>query len=290
MFKKMLVATDLSEASESFLCTLDGLKSLGTREAVLLHCLNIRDVGGLSHTLMEIVKPSIERQKNMLEDLGFAATAEIAAGIPHIEIHRQAGKHDCSLVVVGSKGGSMASEILMGGVAGTVIHNATRPTLVLHPQLKEESGEVTCEPAACEPLEHVLFPTDFSDNAEHAFGYVRGIARAGAKRITLFHVQDKGRIDRHLKHKLEEFNKIDTGRLNRLKDELGKDGAGDVRIEIPYGVPKKEILEFAAQEQASFIVIGSQGRGFLEEVFLGSVSHAVAWKADMPVLLVPAKQ
>ncbi len=45
MFGKMLVATDLSEASERVVCTLGSLKRLGTREALLLHCFNIRDVG-----------------------------------------------------------------------------------------------------------------------------------------------------------------------------------------------------------------------------------------------------
>jgi len=34
-------------------------------------------------------------------------------------------------------------------------------------------------------------------------------------------------------------------------------------------------------------VMGSQGRGFIGEVFLGSVSHQVVRRAPVPVLLVP---
>lgn len=36
MFSKMLVATDLSEASDRAICALGNLKNLGTREAVLV--------------------------------------------------------------------------------------------------------------------------------------------------------------------------------------------------------------------------------------------------------------
>ncbi len=290
MFRKMLVATDLSEASERVVCTLGGLKALGTREALLIHCFNIRDVGALAPRLMELAKPSFDRQAKLLRDQGFEVTAKMVLGLPHISIAREADEHDCSLVVVGSHGQTMAGEIMLGGVASAIIHNATRPTLILRLRLKDESGRTVCADAACNPLEHVLFPTDFSDNAEHAFKYVREIAAHGAKRITLLHVQDKGRIDPHLKDRLEEFNRIDAERLKRLKAELVKAGAKAVDVEIPYGSPKQEIIARTREGGASLVVMGSQGRGFLGEVFLGSVSHAVARRSEAPVLLVPAIQ
>jgi nucleotide-binding universal stress UspA family protein len=34
--------------------------------------------------------------------------------------------------------------------------------------------------------------------------------------------------------------------------------------------------------------MGSQGHGFLREVFLGSTSHSIARLAPAPVLLIPA--
>ncbi len=288
MFTKMLVATDLSEASERVICALGTLKALGMRQAVLIHCFNIRDVGSLADRMMEIARPSFERQKKILEDQGFDVTAKMVLGLPKIEINRQADKHDCSLVVVGSTGDTMAGEILLGGVASAVIHSATRPVLILRLNLAGEEGRKECEEWACDSLRHVLFPTDFSDNSEHAFSYVKKIAECGAKRITLLHVQDKARIDKHLKERLAEFNETDTARLNRLKDDLEQSGTKDVRIKIPYGSPKKEILERIREDNVSLVVMGSQGRGFIGEVFLGSVSHAVTRQAAAPVLLIPA--
>jgi nucleotide-binding universal stress UspA family protein len=288
MFSKILIATDLSDASNKVICTLGGLKSLGTKEALLVHCFNIRDIGTLADQLMELSKPSFEKQKKMLEEQGFKTTGKMVLGLPHIEINRIADDSDCSIIVVGSHGHTMAGEIALGGVASSIIHSATKPVLLLRLRLKDEKGAKICESPVCDPLNHILFPTDFSDNAEHAFSYVQKIADCGAKKVTLLHVQDQSKIDRHLKERLEEFNQIDTERLGRLRTDLEKRGVKDIRIEIPYGLPKKEIFALANEDDVSLVVMGSQGRGYISEMFLGSVSHAVARHSEVPVLLIPA--
>jgi hypothetical protein len=47
MFSKMLVATDLSEMSDRIIPALLGLKFAGTQEILLLHGMNIRDLGAV---------------------------------------------------------------------------------------------------------------------------------------------------------------------------------------------------------------------------------------------------
>jgi nucleotide-binding universal stress UspA family protein len=237
---------------------------------------------------MAAAKPSFEKQKNLMEDQGFKVTGKMVLGLPHIEISRQAAEHDCSLIVVGSHGQTLAAEILLGGVASAVIHSATKPVLIFRLRLKNEGGRTICEETTCSLLEHVLFTTDFSDNAEHAFSYVEKIAECGAKHITLLHVQDQAKIDHHLKDRLEEFNRIDTERLERLKAELAKRGAEKVLIDLPYGSPKKEIIDRTKSRDVSLVVMGSQGRGYLADLFLGSASHAVARHSEAHVLLIPA--
>lgn len=265
-----------------------GLKVLGTREIVLIHVFNIRDVGTLVHTLMELARPVFEKQKKALEDAGFRVEADMVLGLPHIEITRLAEERDCSLIVVGCRNPALADELVLGSVACAVVHRSTCPVLLPCPGTMPEKGGAVPGEGAWDPLRHVLYPTDFSDNAERAFAYVRETAECGAKRITLLHVQDKGRIDPHLKERLEEFNRIDTERLQRLKAELEKHGAPEVRIELPYGSPKKEIIDRTRRGEVSLVVLGRHGRGHLAELFLGSVSHAVIRHSGAPVLLVPA--
>lgn len=44
----------------------------------------------------------------------------------------------------------------------------------------------------------------------------------------------------------------------------------------------------AALQRGEFVIdLGTQGRGFLSELFLGSVAHNVAQHAPLPVLFVP---
>jgi len=89
MFSRILVATDLSRASDEVICTLASLKALGTREALLLECLNVRDVGGLAGSLAEQMKPKLEQQRERVARQGLHAEAKVVAGLPHIEINRQ---------------------------------------------------------------------------------------------------------------------------------------------------------------------------------------------------------
>ncbi len=289
MFSRILVATDLSKASDQLVGCIRELKALGTWQAVLTFCLNLQEVGNLADNIRELVQPSLEKQRKTLGDQGFEVAVEIALGSPKVEINRLAVKKDCSMIVVGSFGhDTMAGEVMFGGVASAVIHGATRPVLVVRLTPESKTTQPICHTWPCAPLDTIVFPTDFSDNAEHAFVHVEKLVESGAKRIILLHVQDKTRIGKYLEDRLEEFNAVDRVRLERLKEALLKRGADDVRIELPYGNPVSEILKASRQSGISLMVMGSQGRGFVRELFLGSVSHNIARHAPVPVLLIPA--
>jgi nucleotide-binding universal stress UspA family protein len=288
MFGRILAATDLSEASREVFGHMGALKALGSREVVLVHCLNIHDATAIGEALMNLCQPALDEQRRLLEAQGFKAQAELTIGLPHKEIERIAARKDCSLIVVGSIGQTQSQEVLLGGVASAIIHNARRPVLIIRVEVVTEEGRRRCKVACDQMPSHVLHPTDFSDNAEHAFGYVKRLVGCGVKKVTLMHVQDKVRIGKHLRSRLAEFNEIDRGRLERMKLELMRKGATDVSIAIPYGAPVKEILKRARDENTPLIVMGSQGRGFIRDIFLGSVSHNVARHAQTCVLLIPA--
>ncbi len=288
MFTKIVVATDLSTASDRVIACLRGLKPLGARQAVLVHALGLRHLDIMKYELARWAEPRLAQQKTLLESLGYETSVEIPPGIPEVEVNRIATEQGASLIVVGSHGVTLAPEVLIGGVALAILHRATRPVLVMRVQMTEQNQAPECEAVCADFTKHILYPTDFSYNAEHAFRYLEAIVKAGAKRVTLLHVQDRAKIDPHLKHKLEDFNRIDTERLQRHRDALLKLGATEVNIELPYGSPMQEILRLARERGVSEIVMGSQGRGFIAEVFLGSVSHQIARHASVPVLFVPA--
>ncbi|MEW9668562.1 universal stress protein [Ammoniphilus sp. 3BR4] len=58
------------------------------------------------------------------------------------------------------------------------------------------------------------------------------------------------------------------------------------RTFIMEGSPAQAILEFAKENEASLIVMGSRGLSGVKELFLGSVSHYVVQQATCPVFIV----
>jgi nucleotide-binding universal stress UspA family protein len=289
MFSKILVATDLSKASDQLVGCIHELKSLGARHVVLAFCLYLQDVRNLADNIRELFHPALEKQQKILHNQGFKTTIEIALGSPKVEINRLAVKNKCSLIVVGSSGhDTITGEMIFGGIACEIMHGAAKPVLIVRLNSKKQTKVPICRTWPCKPLHTVLFPTDFSDNAEHAFTILENLVESGMKRIILLHVQDKTKIGKYLEDRLEQFNAIDRERLERLKGILLKKGVSEVRIEIPYGHPVSEILKRTRKTEVSLVVMGSQGRGFIKEIFLGSVSHNITRQAPVPVLLIPA--
>ncbi|MFN3595008.1 MAG: universal stress protein [Thiobacillaceae bacterium] len=281
MFERFIVATDLSPASDAMVGCLAGLKALGARHALLLQCLDMREAASvaLSYTTA-VLDDYLARQKAVLEKQGFEVETRIVPGFAKREINRIAREEDYGLVVVGSHGHSMLSEALLGGVASEVLHGATRPVLVIRLERDPDSGEVCVLPTGCDLARHILYATDFSANADRAFTVVEALAPV-ARHITLLHVLDA-------RGEPAELAAIDRDRLQALKARLAGLGRGDVTVEVRSGKPYQAIVAAAKERGAHLIVLGSQGRGFVPELFLGSVSHQVARHAPAPVLLVPA--
>jgi nucleotide-binding universal stress UspA family protein len=73
--------------------------------------------------------------------------------------------------------------------------------------------------------------------------------------------------------------------LRRLADD---EGLGDhVQMRTETGSAADRIVVACEETGASFVVLGSRGRGNVASAVLGSVSHAVASRAPCPVVIVP---
>jgi len=116
------------------------------------------------------------------------------------------------------------------------------------------------------------------------------MAPGNAKKVTLLHVQDAAKISPHLDDKVEEFNRLDKARLEGMKKLLQDRGDIEVDVIVKYGSPAVEIIKTIEEGSIPLVVMGSQGRGYVKEFFLGSVSANVARKAHSSVLLIPTKR
>lgn len=64
-----------------------------------------------------------------------------------------------------------------------------------------------------------------------------------------------------------------------------KGAPNQIGVHIVEGKPSDKILEFAEEEDADLIVLGSVGKSGARQ-YLGSVSHAIIHKSPIPVLVV----
>lgn len=174
----------------------------------------------------------------------------------------------------------------LGSVAFKLLQVTQRPVLLGRVDLLGE-GEA-CQISVCQRLfDHVLFLADFSESSAHAFDRLEKIIAVHQTPVTLLHVIDSEHSAIHLSGQaLEELRETCRGQLEVLKERLEKAG-GQVTVVLVEGNPKKEVLERSSQGGYSLIAMGTQGKGFFREAFLGSLANEVARRAELPVLFFP---
>ncbi|PNX53752.1 MAG: hypothetical protein BV458_02730 [Thermoplasmata archaeon M9B2D] len=71
----------------------------------------------------------LDEIKKMGSEIGVIVKTKLAMGFPDQEIIKEAGKND--LIVMGCKGKSALSRILMGSVCQKVLHHSSSPVMVI---------------------------------------------------------------------------------------------------------------------------------------------------------------
>jgi nucleotide-binding universal stress UspA family protein len=140
-------------------------------------------------------------------------------------------------------------------------------------------------------LEKLLFPTDFSDSNDDAFGYAQSLAAESGALLYIAHIDEVGGLN-------PEAAQADL----LYSSPLGGDDRREVRNRLRSirptldgviykhryfrGSPVEEILRFVQREDIDLIVMSSHGRTGISRLLMGSVAEAVMRKAPCPVLVV----
>ncbi len=144
MFAKILYPTDFSDVSNKALEYIKKLKEAGTREVIVLHVIDEREIGHMSHIpgihldadeLEKLRRDGAKKAMGAIEtelwESGFQVKARIEEGIPLREILRVEKEEDISVIVIGSHGKSSVQEMLLGSVSEKVIRKSSKPVLVI---------------------------------------------------------------------------------------------------------------------------------------------------------------
>jgi nucleotide-binding universal stress UspA family protein len=290
MFGKIVLATDLSPAWDELVDCAAEFHLLGCTQIILTHVITATFFTGLAESLRVAAQPRLEEQKQRLLAQGFEVSIEIPLGLPAYSLNDVACRHGAALIVVGSHGKSLWREGVLGSFTSAVVHHAIYPVLVLKTTVDETKEQGTCRLQSTEMLRHILFPTDFSATAARALEYVVALAKKGLGQVTLINVLEVPGEDAFPPGYQEFTMAAARDLLGQWQQRLLNAGIPIVKERLDSGHPIPAILEILKTQDISLIVMGTQGKGFIKEIFLGSVAHNVARLAPVPVLLIPASR
>lgn len=287
MFKTIVLASDLSPAWDEIVACAGEFKALGCSRVILAHVISVKFMMGMEGKLRAEARPVLEVQKAILEAQGLEVTIETPTGLPAYSLNEVARCGGADLIVVGSHGRSLWREEVLGCVTCAVLHHGEYPVLLLNVKVKEGMAQGTCRIQATELLRHVLFPTDFSEIAARARTYVKHLALKGASRVTMLNALDVPGHEAYPPGYQEWAEAAARQLLEEWRHRLQQAGVQEVQASFDPGHPIPAILDVLRSQDISLIVMGTQGKGFIKEIFLGSVAHNISRLAPCPVLLIP---
>ncbi len=152
-------------------------------------------------------------------------------------------------------------------------------------------------------IKKILYASDLSKNSAYAFYYAIDLAQRRGAKITILHVVEALRpMIRFHSTKREELEYYEAEKsadlelikkrlediCKRVDEQIGTSAVQLVsHILVRVGHPVEEILKAGDEEQCDLFILGTHGKGFLKQTFLGSVSRMVLDRSRKPVLIIP---
>jgi nucleotide-binding universal stress UspA family protein len=164
-------------------------------------------------------------------------------------------------------------------------------------------------------IRKILYATDLSEHAYHAFGYAVSLARRYDAELSMIHViEDIPDLDSKVvgyisqqhwddikKGQEDDARSSLTGKLiqsrgpiKALLGQLGRDARDEASgrafktgdIIVKRGNPVEQILEQINSQAYDLIVMGTHGHGVFADAMMGSTSRRVLRRCLKPVLVV----
>lgn len=290
--RSILVATDLTEASDDVLRSAAGLASLLDAKLHVIHSFDLqsRPYSGDHHSptfagRIEQARRTLEDQLRRTTRPGFQiASGEIVIFAAHRAILDRAEAVEADLIVLGPHRRRGAVEEFLGTTTDGVIRGARCPCLIIR-------GPINL------PLRRVVVAVDLSAPSLRALE--TGLAWAdslrpqpgteGARpRVEILHVlpPDLGLLGVPL-----DEDTIVSGLKREVYAMLGKAASTelDVRIDLVRSDDVPGEILARSDRDADLLVLSTHGHGSVARALVGSVASTVARRARCPILVVPPR-
>jgi nucleotide-binding universal stress UspA family protein/GNAT superfamily N-acetyltransferase len=289
MFRRVLVATDFSQHADR---TLECIGEIpGMEEILLVHVLSKSPVPespslfSRSHDgPEELAGQALAEKGRYLEQMTRVPVktllAEaIGADIPGTII-KTANNENISLIVMGARGKSLFSGLLLGSVSEGVITRTGINVLVMQFRGIEGNDDTRLEKFCTNVFSHVLCPVDFSKPAEKTLEFLKSLGFI--RKVTVLHVtqvQQQGRDESQPARDPEQ-------QLRIITEDLVQHGIRATAM-TRSGNPVDEICHVADELDVSLIMMARYGKSdYAKNIPLGHVVAGLAKKAGRPLFIV----
>ena len=162
-------------------------------------------------------------------------------------------------------------------------------------------------------IKKILYATDLSESAVHAFSYAVSLANMYGAGITILHVLAEFPGEEFIVNMIDTdtWEEIKNRHYSEARDQLIGKKRGHVAIKevleafseeakadakdqsfvtdetlIKTGAPAEIIVQTAKEQNCDLIVMGTHGHGTFADVFVGSTAKWVIRQSPIPVLVI----
>ena len=285
---RILLALDQSKDSKVTIHLLQKLKWPAGSTLFMLHVTTIDDEGTAtsvsslqkeksddSSNLLRPVYSELHRLEKQFASETLQVQSIIVNGVPGQEILRVIKEKKIDMAVLGSRGLSRISGLLLGSVSEWVLSDASCSVLI---------GRPTARKAKSSSNLNLILATDGSPDAWKAVDALKLLEFPAGSTVMLLHVLKKqiyetGQVVGSAGRSRTEFARLakdlwgDRGfaGLRLLKDTREALSSTTLKIQerMALGHEAKEILKAARQQKADLVLVGSKGVDWTETVFHG---------------------
>ncbi|MDE2126606.1 MAG: universal stress protein [Armatimonadetes bacterium] len=217
------------------------------------------DADALAREQLDAVK-----QAAMPALAGLSQTPEIAQlwGNPALAIVDEAKERHADLIVIGSRGLSNVSMLLLGSVSAGVLHASHCPVLIVH----DRAG-------AGASIAAITAAVDGSPGSAQAVATAAEMAHLFGARLRAIYAQP------------ESHDREAAAAEQQAQAAAGASGVA-LDFHRATGDASTVILHDLSEHPADLVVVGSRGFGGFRRAIMGSVSDRVARYAPCPVLVM----
>ena len=288
MYDTILVPTDGSQAAKN---AATGAIGLAERFDAELHAIYVhRDADypkavrdELSTELAEQATAVLDEIASDAEQRGLRIITELVATDDpvHEAIVQYATDHDADIISMGTHSRTGLDHLILGSVTERTLRVSPLPVLTVHSE--SELGPET---------ETILVATDGSQTASAAATHAIGLAAATGSSLHAVHVINLVALSGEYGSGsvFDTLRQVGQRALDEIADRAADAGVESVETAILTGAPSQEIIDYATDQEADLVVMGTHGRTGLNRLLIGSVTEKVVRLAEMPVLSVSIQE